>query len=79
MPEPPRPLTTLEDVLDVVRAYVRDRLPGRKAVRLIVLLDDGEEIRLPIGPATPSAEHSLSADGRTLHWFGKTYTFRARS
>lgn len=67
---------TLEDVVTVLREWIAQSYPGRRAVRLAVDLDDGEPIRLPV-PAPEAAEPALryTPDGRTVWLSGQQYDF----
>src|SRR5262245_33078116 len=71
--------TTLDDVLRVAQAYVTDNHPRRRAIRVRLDLDDGEQVRLivPEGPpaASPRPQARHSADFRSISWFGQEYTF----
>lgn len=68
---------TVEQMLDGVRRYVGENLPGRRPLRLVVHLDDGEEIRLPVPFAAAASQTECSSDGRSLRWFGRSYAFSA--
>ncbi len=39
---------TLDDLLDAVRRYTADNLPGKRPARLCIDLDDGEKVRHPV-------------------------------
>ncbi len=79
--------TSLDDLLDMARAYVRDNLPGRCPRRLKLELDDGDRISHPVPlmappqpPAVPArlqppAPRRHSADYRSVAWDGADHIF----
>lgn len=69
--------TTLEDVLAVVRAYVRDAHPDDQPVRLAIWLKSGEQVRLPISNPAAVAPCTHSEDYRSVRWYGQPYSFTA--
>ena len=78
--------TTLQQVLDVLRAYCSEQIPGETAVYLDVTFRSGLHLTHPISlplpvavapekPKRNPARHSQ--DFRSVCWFGAEFTFTA--